>query len=95
MKKAQSISINTIVVAIIALLVLVIVVFVFGKQIGDWFETTNTCETAGGSCTEGQLQLGDGCDREGGYALVPGARCEPPNPTANAPPCCRKVVFDE
>jgi len=89
MKKAQSISINTIVVAIIALLVLVIVVFVFGKQIGDWFETTNTCETAGGSCDKGQLS-GGGCNREEGYALVPGASC----PEKNTP-CCRKIIFDE
>ena len=77
MKKAQSISINTIVVAIIALLVLVVLVFVFSKQIGDWFETTNTCETVGGKC------LSD-CDSES-EAEVPGATCDTGK-------CCREII---
>ena len=88
MKKGQSISINTIVVAIIALLVLIVVIFVFSKQISDWFVTTNTCETAGGLClestgTDPTLDSDDTCpDR---YAQVPGASCDKGK-------CCREII---
>ena len=81
MKKAQSISINTIIVAIIALLVLVVLVFVFSKQIGDWFETTNTCETVGGTCEFSECPVEN-------YAEVPGATCDTGK-------CCRKILPDE
>lgn len=91
MKKAQSISINTIVVAIIALLVLIVLVFVFGKQMSDWFETTNTCETVGGICDCTKCDECPSSTSPKNYAQVPGATCPKPNEKNQ---CCRKIIPD-
>ena len=49
-KKAQSISINTIIVAAIALTVMVLVVLIFTKKIGDFTIKSGTCESNNGKC---------------------------------------------
>ena len=50
MKKAQSISINTIVIALIALLVLVLVIAILTGNIRIFTGGTNSCASRGGSC---------------------------------------------
>ncbi len=51
-KKAQGLSITTIVVAAIAIVVLVVLVLVFTGKIG-WFRTTsNNCVVNGGTCVD-------------------------------------------
>ena len=49
-KKAQSISINTIVVAAIALIVLVLIVIIFTGNITGFRTKTNSCFASGGFC---------------------------------------------
>ncbi len=49
-KKAQSISINTIVIAAIALIVLVVVIAIFGGQIRKFLFGAVDCTSKGGSC---------------------------------------------
>ncbi len=51
-KKAQSISINTIVIAAIALIVLVVVIAIFGGRIRMFLTGATACSTQGGECKE-------------------------------------------
>lgn len=64
MKKAQSISINTIIIAALALLVLVIVAFIYmggmgtlSKNKDDCLKNSGTCDY-GRSCPSGYIQHG-------------------------------------
>jgi len=50
MKKAQSISINTIVVAAIALVVMVLIVMIFTGNISRWRRSADACESNRGVC---------------------------------------------
>ncbi len=56
-KKAQSISINTIIVAAIALVVMVLVVMIFTTNIAKFRTSSNKCETNGGTCVK--IESGD------------------------------------
>ncbi|MFW5747092.1 MAG: hypothetical protein ACOCWQ_06105 [Nanoarchaeota archaeon] len=55
MKKAQGISINTIVITAIALLVLVVVATILMSQSGRFSGTIQRCEELGGKCQPGDL----------------------------------------
>ena len=50
MKKAQSISINTIVVAAIALVVMVLVIMIFTGKIINFNKSADACESNRGTC---------------------------------------------
>ncbi len=50
MKKAQGLSLQTIVISILALIVLVVVIFVFSGKIGDVKTSLDSCESKGGKC---------------------------------------------
>ncbi|MFH2019898.1 MAG: hypothetical protein ABIJ34_00640 [archaeon] len=50
MKKAQSISINTIVVAAIALIVMVLIMMIFTGNMSRFKRNTDSCENNGGTC---------------------------------------------
>jgi len=50
LKKAQGISINTIIVAAIALIVLVVLVVIFTGRMGQWGISTKDCVLQGGRC---------------------------------------------
>jgi hypothetical protein len=50
MKRAQSISLQTIVVAVLCIVVLIILIFVFRSKMGDWANNTKSCELKGGTC---------------------------------------------
>ncbi|MEM3374684.1 MAG: hypothetical protein QXE31_05710 [Candidatus Woesearchaeota archaeon] len=52
MKKAQSLSINTIIIAILAMLVLVILIFILGRNVKNLNDTTEGCRLKGGDCKE-------------------------------------------
>ena len=52
MKKAQGISMTTIVVAAIALLVLVVLSVIFIGNMGDWITKAKDCTNKGGICVE-------------------------------------------
>jgi hypothetical protein len=65
MKKAQGISINTIVIAAIAVLVLVVLAAILVVQSGKFSTTLQSCEDVGGRCKD--IDRGNpttlGCDR--------------------------------
>ena len=73
MKKAQSISINTIIVAAIALIVLIVLVFIFSNKSRDFVETGNNCEALGGKCDEYDSATGD-CNE--GWVKHISAKCD-------------------
>ena len=50
MKKAESLSMNTIIIAAIALLVLVIVSIIFMSRMGWFVKASNDCSKVKGSC---------------------------------------------
>ena len=52
MKKAQGLSLNTIIIAALVIMVLVILALVFTGQIGGFSEDTDGCNAKGGQCRE-------------------------------------------
>lgn len=50
MRKAQSISINTIIVAAIALVVLIVLIVIFSQKSSQFYGSTESCEAVSGSC---------------------------------------------
>jgi len=50
MKKAQSISMQTIIIAVICLVVIVFLLFIFKDKVGKFGKSANQCEMQGGSC---------------------------------------------
>ena len=62
MKKAQGISINTVVIAAIALVVMILIVMIFTGSLGNWRKSENSCETNGGRCVSRSAWIaGDVC----------------------------------
>ena len=49
-KKAQGLSVNTIIIAAIALIVLVVLIAVFTGRFGIFSKSLGSCETNGGQC---------------------------------------------
>jgi hypothetical protein len=49
-KKAQSMSINTVIVAILGILILVILIFIIANNIQKFTGTTESCTARQGSC---------------------------------------------
>jgi len=63
MKKAQSISINTIVVAAIALTVIILVILITTGSIGNFRRSADSCESNGGECLSAQdVDEGNACN---------------------------------
>ena len=93
-KKAQSISINTIVVAAIALIVLVVLIAIFGGKLKDFGQGTRSCQSQGGlsqcydSCSEDKIS-GDPDYKPGIYTNIPGTDCQD-NDVNNK--CCTLVI---
>lgn len=58
MKKAQGMSVNVIIIAVLALLVLVVLAFIFTGKIGQFASTTADCESIAGNTCE--IQCGNG-----------------------------------
>ncbi len=50
MKKAQGLSLQTIVISILALIVLAVILFVFSGKIGDVKTGLDSCKEKGGKC---------------------------------------------
>ena len=70
MRKAQSLSINTIVIAAIALIVLVVIIAIFGGRIRMFLTGATACSTQGGECKE-RIDCTPGF-----YTQVTGTDCE-------------------
>lgn len=70
MKKAQGLSLNTIIIAALVIMVLVILALVFTGQMGDFGKTSKSCVSKGGECraecleTESASLLGGSCSDE-------------------------------
>lgn len=82
MKRGQSISINTIIVAAIALLVLVIISVIFMQRMGWWNRKANDCKNF----------QSDGCDYgrtcPQGYIVSPDKVCYSGNEIDPSTVCC-------
>ena len=50
-KRAQSLSLNTIIIAALALIVLVVIIFIFSGKIKIFGQGTESCANQGGQCT--------------------------------------------
>ena len=57
MKKAQGLSLNTIIIAALVIMVLVILILVFTGRMGSFSAQSESCQAKGGQCKEG---CGDG-----------------------------------
>jgi hypothetical protein len=70
-KKAQGISINTIIIAAIALIVLVVLVAIFTGRLGGFSLGVANCEDKGGTCESytASETTAIACDRVGGAPL--------------------------
>ena len=94
-KKAQGLSLNTIIIAIIVLIVLVVLVMIFTGYFGKIFTPgVSSCASSGGSCVLASADCKDTFGNPGHYTVtkdchdVSGA---PPDPThgPNAV-CCQR-----
>jgi hypothetical protein len=84
-KKAQGISMNTIIIAAIALLVLVIVSVIFMSRMGWFAQNSNDCKKFGGDCTQGTT-----CQQ--GYSQHPIGICYNGNEVDRYDVCCVKQI---
>ena len=77
-KKAQGLSLQTIVISILALIVLAVIIFVFSGKMGDVKTGLDSCKEKGGECVN---SYGDTCscpviktkdpDCSAGYCCIP------------------------
>ncbi len=90
-KKAQSISINTIVVAAIALIVLVVMIAIFAGRIKIFTGGARDCRTQGGG--ECAADCGDFSEEMGGtYINLPGTNCEDNKGSGAIDQCCVPII---
>ena len=89
-KKAQGISINTIIIAAIALIVLVVLVAIFTGRLGGFVGGIEDCASKGGDCV---ADAKADCTSKG-MAVVPGTDCPTTQEEkdANADYCCISVT---
>jgi len=85
MKKAQGISLNTIIIAAIALLVLVILAIIFMVRMGVFSQNSNDCKQYQGDCSQGLR-----CERE--YEPHPLGLCYDSNERDYSNTCCVRAV---
>lgn len=88
-KKAQGMSLNTVIIAIIVLVVLVVLVMIFTGYFGKVFTpTVASCTTAGGECKPGaSATAACGKDDTGKQiGTVPGVKCVPATDF-----CCQRI----
>lgn len=71
-KKSQSLSLSTVVIAALVLLVLVVLTIIFASKMGGFNRTMNHCDTV---CVENS----DDCNSEGYIIPVPMDNCEDGN----------------
>lgn len=81
MKKAQGLSLNTIVIAALVLIVLVVLLVVFLNQTGRFGTTLRSCAAQGGTCWSS-------CAAD--QAELPGTDCEKRDDEKNK--CCLSVM---
>jgi hypothetical protein len=80
-RKKAELSINIIIVAVIALLVLVVVSFIFMEKIREFVFGIKDCKSSGGEC-----YYGDSCP--GGSAAIPKSVCHGENDKADSSKVC-------
>lgn len=74
MKKAEGLSLTTIVIAALALLVLVILSVIFVGRIGKWSEKSTDCLQRGGTCYD--IDDGETCKEHSENLMShPDAKC--------------------
>jgi len=71
-RKAQGLSLNTIIIAVLVLIVLVVLIVIFSGKLGDFSDKTSTDSTTGGICI---AKLGRSCEKDcsDGKTRVPGS----------------------
>ncbi len=91
MKKAQSISINTIIVAAIALLVLVVMIAIFSGRIKVFSKESRSCANQGGAGCFQTCNPDDGTGPldPGVYTPIPGTDCDDREGNLK---CCKLIV---
>jgi hypothetical protein len=83
-KKAQGMSINTIIIAILVLIVLVVLVMVFSGYFGGWTRNVASCQSQGGSCAGDSsmtrsaytCQYSGASDKQSGVVTALTGRCD-------------------
>lgn len=109
--RAQGLSINTVIVALIGLFILVILILVVSGKIRIFNFTTSSCATQGGACVRNSVVWGKADDslpyEDQGcmpprYTRITGTECDsiaaPSNARSGLDPaytCCVSVVKDE
>ncbi|MBI2176623.1 hypothetical protein HYU40_04755 [Candidatus Woesearchaeota archaeon] len=86
-KKAQGMSLNTVIIAIIVLVVLVVLVMIFTGYFGKVFTpTVASCQSAGGTCADSC-----GNDESGRpIGVVSGAKCLDDKGKVTTQKCCQR-----
>ena len=72
-KKSQSLSINTIIIAVLALAALVLLIIIFTKGVGKTSENLGSCITKGGQCAN---EKGECIDKNYQIPIIVSGDCE-------------------
>ena len=90
-KKAQGISINTIIVSAVALIVLVMMVAIFIGRLGGFVGGIEDCVSKGGTCV---ANAKTDCTDNKDMTIIPGTDCPTTQEEkdANADYCCISVT---
>jgi hypothetical protein len=92
-KRAQSMSMNTVIIAALALIVLIVLIVIFSGKMNIFGKGTSSCTSQGGTCTSQGVTYAKECLEKGtcqcngeNEAFVRGTDCEKTSGI-----CCKKV----
>lgn len=93
-RKAQGLSLNVIIIAVIALLVLVVIVWIFSGKSSQFAKGVASCESKGGTCYETETE----CRAAGPYVgqapddvSCDNEKSNPPNSPGDGIYCCLAI----
>ena len=89
MKKAQSLSMNTVVIGALALLALIVIIFIFATRSRIVSTSLQNCETQKGTCFSSS-QINAGLCSPVNSIQIPGTDCE--ERLGTGAKCCTRVI---
>ena len=87
MKKAQGLSLNVVIIAILGLLVLLIFLGMFVTKSRIFSISAGSCASKGGICYNSCTNYGNNIAKDGAYAPIDGTDCE-----STEEKCCVKAI---
>ena len=84
MKRAQGLSLETLVIAAIVIIVLVVLVAIFTGRMGPWVQSVENCQDKNGACVD------DATACSAPNAVIRGTNCDREDKV-----CCVQIIKEE